>query len=90
MLVKYDATDTRNCAVVNGDKKCKADEDGSGGFVVAVISDAPVGHPLPATDTLPVEQAAPSDDGLWLLIQGLAGAAALALFLARPARRGSR
>jgi len=26
-------------------------------------------HPLPATDMLPVEQAAPSDDSLWLRLQ---------------------
>ena len=52
-LVAYDATDVRNCAVANGHKKCQVDEDGSGGFVIAVVSDAPVGHPLPPqTDTV--------------------------------------
>ena len=86
MLVEYTHT-TQNCFVADGEKHCKADDDNTGGFTLAVVEDAPVGKPLPQTDAV-----TGTDDGspfgtLWIVYAGLAGAIAAAAVLARGPRR---
>jgi hypothetical protein len=86
MLVAYTHT-PQNCFVVDGEKRCKPDDDNTGGFTIAVVEDAPVGHPLPQTDAVSGTDGGSPFGSLWVVYAGLAGAIAAAAVLARGPRR---
>jgi hypothetical protein len=58
-----------NCAVVVGRSTCVPDEDASGGFVIVVMTNSPLGGGvLPATDVSPSYDRTP---GLWIVTAGI-------------------
>ncbi len=56
ILVDYPVPDPpENCVVIEGSRRCQADDDGTGGFIIVVVFDSPTGGvaPTEATTTLP-------------------------------------
>jgi hypothetical protein len=86
MLVRYTHT-PQNCIVVEGEKRCRPDDDDTGGFTLAVIQDSPIGMPLPQTDVAAPGDPGASSDAPWIFFAGLAGSIAAAAVLARSSRR---
>ena len=51
ILVDYAVPDpAENCVVIEGDRRCLVDDDGTGGFVIAVVFDSPTGGGVAPTD----------------------------------------
>jgi hypothetical protein len=81
----------QNCSVIGPTVDCVPDDDLSGGFVLAFVSDSPTGGALPTTGDLtppPTDASrattAPSLPGLPLIL-GVLSVIALGALLLRPA-----
>ena len=95
ILVDYAMPDPpENCVVIEGDRRCLVDDDGTGGFVIAVVLDSPTGGVAPTDavvtppSTSTVSAAATTKPTVSaVIVSALALVAALALVVGLAATR---
>ncbi len=73
-----------NCVVIEGDRRCRVDEDGTGGFVIVVVRNSPIGGLAPADAVMtppPTDTVGTETTGSRWFVPVLAGAIALVVGL---------